>query len=65
MLEGINDIRITLNLADGLTEIPIGAEFGFQLAFLENPESTRPSDPFRVQIVDFREDLVVISTQEE
>ena len=64
MLVGLNGITLTLDLADGLSEIPVGAEFGFQISFLKNPESTRPSDPFRVRITDDSESLIVGLTEE-
>ena len=44
--------------------MPIGAELGFKLKFLENPRSTRPSEPFHVIIKDFRESLIVEITEE-
>ena len=61
---GINSLMIRVELEDGLFEIPIGAEFGVQIAMLHNPESTRPSDPFHVQITDRNEKLVVAITED-
>lgn len=49
-------------MADGLPEIPIGEEFGFQISFLENPESTRPSDSFTLSMTDYLEHKVTAST---
>lgn len=53
VLLGLDSIEVRISLKDGVTEIPIGAEFGFQITSLENPESTRPSDPFHVVITDY------------
>ena len=58
-LIGINFLMIRVELNDGLTSIPIGAEFGVQIAMLENPESTKPSEPFHVSITDKDDNLVV------
>lgn len=44
--------------------MPIGAEIGFQLKFLENPGSTRPSEPFHVIVKDSWESLIVEITEE-
>ena len=54
---------MTLDLKDGITEVPIGAEIGFRLEFLENPGSTKPSDPFQVVVRDFDEKLIVEITK--
>ena len=64
-LLGLNQIEVRIELADGVTEIPIGAEFGIELGTLSNPESTRPSDSFYVKITDSRDNLVSIITQDE
>ena len=46
------------------TEIPIGEEFGFNIASLINPQSTRPSESFFVTISDSDERLIVELTQD-
>ena len=51
-------------MRDDRTEIPIGEEFGFNIANLINPQSTRPSEPFFVTISDSDERLIVELTQE-
>ena len=56
---------VTVSLQDGKTEIPIGAEFGFELSSLDNPESTKPSAPFDVKVTDYKENLVAELTEEE
>lgn len=62
-LIGINFLEIRIELKEGLTEIPIDAEFGVQIAMLENPESTKPSHPFHLLIKDSRENLVTTITE--
>jgi hypothetical protein len=53
-------ILIDLNLSEDkkTTGIPAGEEFGFQLQFLSNPESTKPTDTFYVVIIDSERDLI-------
>lgn len=64
-LISINSLMIRVQMVSGISEIPIGAEFGVQIAMLQNPESTRPSDPFHVLITDDQENLVVKLTEDE
>ncbi len=63
-LQGLNGLLVTIILRDGVDEIPIGAEFGVELAMLHNPESTRPSAPFNIQITDDRKNLVTLLTDD-
>ena len=54
-----------MQLTEGNQEIPIGQEFGIKLSFLDNPQSTRPSDSFSVSISDVKENLIVNITSDE
>ena len=64
ILVGLDGIKVTLDLKDGVTEVPIGQEIGIRLEFLENPGSTKPSDPFQVVVRDIDENLIVEITKE-
>ena len=55
---------MTLDFKDGITEVPIDKEIGIRLEFLENPGSTKPSDPFQVVVRDLDEHLIVEITEE-
>ena len=66
MLIGLDGIQITLNLEPQYTQIPAQAQFGFKLSLLQNPESTKPSEPFYLNIKDYQSNLVTeITTKED